>query len=77
MPTYKAPIEDVEFLLNDVLKLERYNNLGSFAEATPDLVSAIVAEAGKFAEEVMQPLNQIGDEEGWLDPAGAVCSATN
>ncbi len=64
MPTYKAPITDVEFLLNDVLKLEGYNTLGSFSDATPDLVSAIVAEAGKFAEEVMQPLNQIGDEEG-------------
>jgi len=72
MPTFKAPIKDVEFLLNDVLKLERYNNLGSFAEATPDLVSAIVAEAGKFAEEVMQPLNQIGDEEGCVFDNGKV-----
>jgi len=72
MPTYKAPIPDVEFLLNDVLKLERYNTYGSFGEATPDLVSAIVAEAGKFAEEVMQPLNQIGDEEGCVFDNGKV-----
>ncbi len=72
MPSYKAPIKDVEFLLNDVLKLERFNNLGSFGEATPDLVSAIVAEAGKFAEEVMQPLNRIGDEEGCAFDNGKV-----
>src|SRR6266571_4158304 len=40
MPTYKAPIEDVLFLLNDVFHIERYNNLPGFAEASPDLVEA-------------------------------------
>jgi 3-(methylsulfanyl)propanoyl-CoA dehydrogenase len=72
MPTYKAPINDVEFLLNDVLKIERYGNISGFAEATPDLVSVILNEAGKFAEEVMQPLNQSGDAEGCSFDKGAV-----
>ena len=64
MPTYKAPVEDVMFLLNDVFTIERYNNLPGFAEATPDVVEAIVAEAAKFCEEVIAPLNQVGDQEG-------------
>ncbi len=72
MPTYKAPIKDVEFLLNDVLKVERFSKLGSFAEATPDLVSAILEEAGKFTQEVMQPLNQSGDAQGCTYDNGAV-----
>ena len=72
MPSYKAPIKDVEFLLNDVLKIERYGNLGSFSEATPDLVTAILIEAAKFTEEVMQPLNQSGDAEGCAYDNGKV-----
>ena len=53
MPTYKAPVEDVLFLLNDVFHLDRYDNLPGFADATPDLVEAILAEAAKFCEEVL------------------------
>lgn len=64
MPTYKAPVEDVLFLLNDVFGLDRYNNLPGFADATPDVVEAVLGEAGKFCEEVVQPLNRIGDKVG-------------
>ena len=42
MPTYKAPVEDALFLLNDVFQIERYNNLPGFADATPDIVEAIL-----------------------------------
>ena len=38
MPTYRAPVDEVMFLLSDVLHVERYNNLPGFAEATPDIV---------------------------------------
>ena len=51
MPTYKAPVEDVKFLLNDVFHMERYGNMPGFADATPDVVAAILEEAAKFAEE--------------------------
>jgi len=64
MPTYKAPVEDVQFLLNDVFHMERYGNMPGFADATPDVVSAILEEAAKFTEEVLTPLNRSGDEEG-------------
>ena len=64
MPTYKAPVEDVQFLLNDVFHMERYDNLPGFADASPDVVAAILEEAAKFAEEVLQPLNRVGDVEG-------------
>ncbi len=65
MPIYKAPVDDVMFLLNDVFQIERYNNLPGFADATPDLVEAVLSEAAKLGEEVMQPLNRSGDEEGY------------
>ena len=64
MPTYKAPVEDVQFLLNDVFHVERYDNLPGFADASPDVVEAILSEAAKFAEEVLAPLNRVGDLEG-------------
>jgi len=66
MPSYSAPVKDTMFLLNDVLNIEKYNNLEGFADATPDMLEAILGEAGKMAEELLQPLNQVGDSEGCI-----------
>jgi len=64
MPIYKAPVEDVTFLLNDVFQIDRYDNLPGFSDASADVREAIIGEAAKLAEEVLQPLNRIGDLEG-------------
>jgi 3-(methylsulfanyl)propanoyl-CoA dehydrogenase len=64
MPTFRAPVESVLFLLRDVLGYERYSNLAGFSDAPLDTVEAILTEAARFSEEVLLPLNRVGDQEG-------------
>ena len=64
MPVYKAPVDDTLFLLNDVFEIERYNNLPGFADASSDVIEAVLGEGAKLCEEVLQPINHSGDQEG-------------
>lgn len=65
MPEYKAPLRDMNFVLNEVLEMDKhYASLPGCEEASPDMVSAIVEEGAKFAERVLAPLNQVGDQQG-------------
>jgi acyl-CoA dehydrogenase len=64
MPSYKAPVKDTLFLLNDVFDYARYDNMPGFSEAPLDVVEAVLGEGAKIAEEVLQPLNRSGDMEG-------------
>ncbi len=77
MTVYKAPVADSLFILNDVLKMEQYGHLEGFADATPDLVAAVLEEGGKLASEVLHPLNAVGDHEGCrLNADGTVTTPT-
>jgi acyl-CoA dehydrogenase len=70
---YKAPTEDVLFLLDDVFRIGRYDNLPGFTDAAPDIRRAILEEASKFCEQVLTPLNRTGDAEGCTrHPDGSV-----
>jgi 3-(methylsulfanyl)propanoyl-CoA dehydrogenase len=65
MPDYKAPVRDIQFVINEVLESEKlYQTLPGLEEATEDLMNAIVEEGARFAESVIAPLNRSGDEEG-------------
>ena len=64
MPSYKAPVDDVLFLLNDVFHIERYGNLPGFADTNPETLEAILSEGAKLCEQVIAPLNRAGDVEG-------------
>ncbi|WP_415892508.1 acyl-CoA dehydrogenase C-terminal domain-containing protein [Neptuniibacter sp. PT8_73] len=73
MPEYKAPLRDMDFVLNEVLNAEQhYQSLSGCEDATPDMVGAIMEEGAKFAERVLSPLNQIGDQQGCQWDDGAV-----
>ncbi|MFN3516625.1 MAG: acyl-CoA dehydrogenase C-terminal domain-containing protein [Novosphingobium sp.] len=64
MPVYKAPTRDTRFVLNEVLKIQQYAALPSFENTSVDLVDTVVEECGKFASEVLAPLNLPGDQQG-------------
>ncbi len=73
MPNYKAPVRDTCFIINELLKLESYGNLAGFENASADIVNAVIEESGKFAAEVLAPLNASGDAEGCTrHPDGSV-----
>ena len=69
MSTYVAPLKDMRFVLNELAGLAEVAKLPGYEEASPDTVDAILEEAAKFASEVLDPLNRVGDQEGsrWKD----------
>jgi len=64
MPSYKAPIRDIQFLLHEVLDFESLNKFEAYQDVDRDLADAILEESAKFAENVLHPLNVVGDHEG-------------
>lgn len=73
MPSYKAPLRDTRFLLNEVFDFgAHYASLPGGEDASPDVVDAILEECARFCEEVLAPLNQSGDAEGCKIENGVV-----
>jgi len=64
MSDYIAPLKDMRFVIEHLGPLADIAALPGFQDATPDLVDAVLAEAGKLAKEVLSPLNRVGDTEG-------------
>ena len=57
MSTYRAPMQEIQFVMNELAGLEQVGKLPGYEDATPDTVAAILEEASKFASEVLDPLN--------------------
>lgn len=64
MPSYKAPLDEIRFLLRDVHNVAQLAELPGYEEATPDMLFAVLEEGARLCEEVLAPLNQSGDAEG-------------
>lgn len=66
MPDYKAPLREIKFVMDEVLDMPgHYASIPAYADvATPDMVDAIINEGAKFCENVLAPLNRVGDTEG-------------
>ena len=77
MPSYTAPVRDMQFILHELLKIDRYQGvLAGFDEATPETVAAILEGAAQLSQEVLQPLNKVGDREGCRLEKGQVITPT-
>lgn len=64
MADYQAPLKDMNFVLNELVKIKELACIPGYEEAVPELVSCILDEAGKLAGEVISPLNAHGDMQG-------------
>ncbi len=72
MPVYTAPLENMKFVLHEVLGAESLSALPGYQDATPDLIDSILEECSKMCEEILFPLNQSGDKEGCTWDNGTV-----
>ena len=62
--TYHAPVRDMKFLFDEVLEVDRFSNLEGFSDAPKDVRDQILEEGARFCENVLAPLNAVGDKHG-------------
>ena len=73
--TYRAPVRDLIFTLTEVAGIDAVAATGAFPDYDRDLQAAVLEAAGQFSEEVLAPLNRIGDQKGATCANGAVTAA--
>ncbi len=71
MPRYTPPVRDISFILQDVLDVAG-SNIPGYEDLDEEFVSAVLNESGKLCEEVLAPLNTIGDVQGCVLENGIV-----
>ncbi len=77
MPIYNAPIRDMQFVIHEMLNAKQLGDYDKFSDVDVDLIDAILEESGKFATDVLTPLNAVGDHEGCVrHPDGSVTTPT-
>jgi alkylation response protein AidB-like acyl-CoA dehydrogenase len=72
MPVYKAPLQDMRFVLHELFDSKTIAELPGSADFTPELIDSILDEGAKFCQEVLFPINQSGDLEGCTYENGVV-----
>ena len=73
--TYRAPVRDLAFTLQAVAGIDRVAATGAFPDYDAELMGAVLEAAGQFSEEVLAPLNRIGDQQGATCVDGKVTAA--
>lgn len=72
MPAYRAPLKEYHHLLDNLLRIDRYSHIERIANAGPELRGTVLAEAARFAENVLAPQSAVADREGCrLEEGGA------
>ncbi len=75
MPSYTAPVKDMQFVLHDLLQITS-SDIPGYADLDAGFTAAVLDEAGKLASDVLAPLNAVGDREGCVLENGVVRTPT-
>ena len=75
MPSFTSPTKDLQFVLHDLLKVSE-QDIPGFADLDRDFTGAVLEEAGKVADNILAPLNAVGDKEGCTFENGVVRTPT-
>ena len=73
--TYRAPVRDLAFTLEAVADMPQLEATGAYPDYDADVAAAVLEAAGQFSEEVLAPLNRVGDQKGATYANGAVTAA--
>ena len=59
---YQPPLKELQFVMHQLVRDEQLVGLDGFEDYSPDFADSVLEEAGKFAEEVLAPINRLGDQ---------------